>query len=251
LSNIKEQLAGHNPPYKTPVPDDYYTHTGTNVSIPTRKANAAIVMLARNTDLKGIIASMKQMEDRFNKKFHYPYVFLNEQPFSDQFKTCVYFFIFLDSRLIDICRRVTELTDSNVQFGLIPRDHWYQPDWIDETKATAAREDMIKNQVIYGGMYFAVYIGISPPILVLNIQVACRTSISIDYISASISRTSEGIGTCAVSILVYVSKYTCHDGPLIRFQFFYKHELLKPFKYYWRVECVKVTLEYAHYSQVL
>jgi len=165
LSKIKEQLAGHNPPYKTPVPEDYYMHTGTNVSTPSRKANAAIVMLARNTDLKGIIASMKQMEDRFNKKFHYPYVFLNEQPFSDQFKT-----------------RVTELTDSDVQFGLIPRDHWYQPDWIDEKKATAAREDMIKNQVIYGG--------------------------SVPY--RNMCRFNSG--------------------------FFYKHELLKPFKYYWRVE---------------
>jgi len=33
---------------------------------------------------------MKQMEDRFNKKFNYPYVFLNEQPFSDEFKTSVH-----------------------------------------------------------------------------------------------------------------------------------------------------------------
>jgi hypothetical protein len=137
-----------------------------------------------------------------------------------------------------------------VQFGLIPRDHWYQPDWIDEKKATAAREDMIKNQVIYGGMYFAIFTGMSPLILFLNIQVACRTSISIDYIFASISRTSEGIGICAVLILVYVFKYTCHGGSLIRFQFFYKHELLKPFKYYWRVECVKVIiLAHAHCSQ--
>lgn len=46
-------------------------------------------MLARNSDLKGIIKSMKQMEDRFNKKFKYPYVFLNEEPFNDKFKECV------------------------------------------------------------------------------------------------------------------------------------------------------------------
>ena len=29
-------------------------------------------------------------EDRFNKKYNYPYVFLNEEPFSEQFKQCVY-----------------------------------------------------------------------------------------------------------------------------------------------------------------
>ena len=46
-------------------------------------------MLARNGDLNGIITSVKQMEDRFNKKFKYPYVFLNEEPFSDDFKKLV------------------------------------------------------------------------------------------------------------------------------------------------------------------
>jgi hypothetical protein len=44
------------------------------------------------------------------------------------------------------------LTDSKTQYGLIPHDNWYQPDWIDEKKATEARNDMVKNQVIYGGM---------------------------------------------------------------------------------------------------
>ena len=45
--------------------------------------------LARNSDLNGVISSMKQMEDRFNKKFQYPYVFLNEKPFEDTFKAYV------------------------------------------------------------------------------------------------------------------------------------------------------------------
>jgi len=49
-------------------------------------------------------------------------------------------------------RRTSELTDSKTQYGLIPHDNWYQPDWIDEKKATEARDAMVKNQVIYGGM---------------------------------------------------------------------------------------------------
>jgi alpha 1,2-mannosyltransferase len=48
---------------------------------------------------------------------------------------------------------VTELTDSTVEFGVIPTDHWNQPNWIDEEKASAARAEMEKNKVIYGGMY--------------------------------------------------------------------------------------------------
>lgn len=54
---------------------------------PERKANAAIVSLARNGDIDGIVFSMKQMEDRFNKRYQYPYVFLNEEEFTDEFKS--------------------------------------------------------------------------------------------------------------------------------------------------------------------
>jgi hypothetical protein len=68
-----------------------------------RKANAVMFMLsergflrymiglrifiARNVDLPYVISSMKQLEDRFNGKFGYPYVFLNDEPFSDEFRT--------------------------------------------------------------------------------------------------------------------------------------------------------------------
>ena len=114
-------------------------------------------MLARNSDVNGAAKSIKQMEDRFNKRFRYPYVFLNEEPFSDQFKECValprsHSFVTLTLLVIQRdCRRMSALTDAPVEFGLIPRDHWHQPDWIDEAKATASREAMVKNNVIYGG----------------------------------------------------------------------------------------------------
>lgn len=48
-------------------------------------------------------------------------------------------------------RRVTEITDSKVDFGLIPKEHWVQPDHIDEAKATASRNKMMEDNVIYGG----------------------------------------------------------------------------------------------------
>jgi alpha 1,2-mannosyltransferase len=115
-------------------------------------------MLARNCDLSGVVKSLKQMEDRFNKRFRYPYVFLNEEAFSDQFKECVTLFIRVDFTPLILIghssrRRVTELTDATVEFGVIPHDHWYQPDSIDEEKASAARQQMEKNNVIYGGTY--------------------------------------------------------------------------------------------------
>lgn len=60
-----------------------------NSAAPRRKARAAFVILARNEEVKGILESVKQMEDRFNKEFQYPYVFLNEVEFSEDFKKYV------------------------------------------------------------------------------------------------------------------------------------------------------------------
>jgi Glycolipid 2-alpha-mannosyltransferase len=48
------------------------------------------------------------------------------------------------------------LTDAHVEFGLIAPEQWHQPDWIDEEKASAAREDMVRNNVIYGGAFFLI-----------------------------------------------------------------------------------------------
>jgi len=43
------------------------------------------------------------------------------------------------------------LTPAQVEFGLIPHDHWFQPDWIDEDKATKSRNAMAEKGIIYGG----------------------------------------------------------------------------------------------------
>jgi alpha 1,2-mannosyltransferase len=42
-------------------------------------------MLARNSELNEVASSMKQMEDRFNHNFNYPWVLLNDEPFSEEF----------------------------------------------------------------------------------------------------------------------------------------------------------------------
>jgi alpha 1,2-mannosyltransferase len=45
------------------------------------------------------------------------------------------------------------MTKSIVEFGVIPEDHWRQPEWIDETKAAAARDRMVATNVKYGGTW--------------------------------------------------------------------------------------------------
>ncbi|KAE9404239.1 glycosyl transferase [Gymnopus androsaceus JB14] len=107
-------------------------------SPPHRKANATFVILARNSDLDGAVRSVRSIEDRFNAKLFppgegYPYVFLSEVEFTDEFK-----------------KRITVLTSSPVTFGLIPQDHWFQPSWIDEDLARSGREQLIQEGIIYG-----------------------------------------------------------------------------------------------------
>lgn len=54
----------------------------------TRRANATLLMLARNSDADGAVRSVRELEDRFNHKYNYPWTFLNEEPFSEDFKRC-------------------------------------------------------------------------------------------------------------------------------------------------------------------
>ncbi|CAG8687474.1 24813_t:CDS:1, partial [Racocetra persica] len=49
------------------------------------RANACFIVLARNSDLNYVEHSMNQLEDRFNHKYNYPYVFLNDEPFTQLF----------------------------------------------------------------------------------------------------------------------------------------------------------------------
>ncbi|KIJ62421.1 glycosyltransferase family 15 protein [Hydnomerulius pinastri MD-312] len=99
----------------------------------SERANATFVILCRNSNLRGVIQSVRDVEDRFNRKYGYPYVFLNEEPFDEEFK-----------------RRVSVLSAAPMEFGTIPKEHWYAPPWIDEQKAAAARKKMGEDGIIYG-----------------------------------------------------------------------------------------------------
>ena len=67
--------------------EDYYKAENSTHLVVNRKANATFVILARNSDLDGTVRSIRAIEDRFNKYHDYPYVLLNEEQFTDEFKT--------------------------------------------------------------------------------------------------------------------------------------------------------------------
>jgi len=126
---------------------------------------AALVALARNSDIASMSNSIKQIEQRFNKNYNYDWVFLNDEPFDSDFK-----------------KAISAIVSGEAKFGTVPKEHWSYPDWIDKEKAAYAREDMVQRRIIYGG--------------------------SVSY--RHMCRYESG--------------------------FFYRHELMKDYEYYWRVD---------------
>ena len=99
------------------------------------RANAAFVVLARDKELEGVIQSVKSIERHFNRWFHYPYVFLNDGDFGQEFKDTI-----------------TNYTSAPVEFGKIDPSMWGYPDWVN---ADVAREGIRKQgdaAIMYGGM---------------------------------------------------------------------------------------------------
>lgn len=76
----------------------------------------------------------RQPADRFNRRYNYPYVFLNDEPFSDEFK-----------------RHTSGIASGPCTYGRVPKEHWLEPEWIDEERAAEARKKMEEQHVIYGG----------------------------------------------------------------------------------------------------
>ena len=96
--------------------------------------NGTLVMLVRNRELYSALGSMRHIEDRFNRKFHYPWTFINDEPFTDEFK--------LYTR---------GMASGPVEYAVIEPEEWEVPAHVDRVKANASMEAMEADGVIYGG----------------------------------------------------------------------------------------------------
>ncbi|KAK9449053.1 putative alpha-1,2-mannosyltransferase [Limtongia smithiae] len=94
---------------------------------------AALVMLVRNSEVHEARTAIRSVEDRFNKRFHYPWIFLNDRPFSSEF-----------------IRMTKNLVSGNVSYGRVPPQHWSMPSWIDRQKARECMRIMGSKKVVYG-----------------------------------------------------------------------------------------------------
>ena len=71
----------------------YAVQPGSNVvsTVPnfgqaSSRPRAALISLVRNSELPGLVQSMRQLEFHWNRKYQYPWIFFNDEPFSDEFK---------------------------------------------------------------------------------------------------------------------------------------------------------------------
>ena len=105
------------------------------INTDTPRANAAFVVLARNKEIDGVIQSMKSIERHFNRWYRYPYVFLNDAEFDDNF-----------------INTVKNYTSAPVEFGKIDETMWGYPSWVDHEVAKEGIRKQGDAAIMYGGM---------------------------------------------------------------------------------------------------
>ncbi|VUC21291.1 unnamed protein product [Clonostachys rosea] len=103
------------------------------------RANATLVMMARNSDVKGAVASILNVQERFNDNFGYPWVFLNNEEWSEDF--------------IDQVTEAVHLSDSGAtaRFELIPSNMWGYPSWVDKSKSQHNMQQLEEKGIMYAG----------------------------------------------------------------------------------------------------
>lgn len=161
------------------------------------RANAAFVILARNSDLGGVLQSVRSVERHFNRWFHYPYVFLNDAEFDSNFKNTV-----------------KKYVSGDVEFGKVGSDMWDFPDWIDDKIAQEGIAKQGDAAVMYGGLesYHKMcrfYSGCVPLILFGELSLTWPDSSSTTLSCSSTSGTGESSPTSSISA-------TSHSMPPLR-----------------------------------
>lgn len=95
--------------------------------------NATILVLCRNWELKDILSSMRSLEDRFNRHYHYPWTFLNDEEFTQEFKEWT-----------------SAMASGKTEYGLVRPEDWNTPDFIDEDLYQQCLNDYNSQGVLYG-----------------------------------------------------------------------------------------------------
>lgn len=96
------------------------------------RADAALIMLVRNSELELAIGSIMDLERTFNGKFNYPWIFFNDEPFTAEFK-----------------ERTSSLTSAKTSYEIIPKEHWDVPEFIHPDLLEASFDKLEAEDVKY------------------------------------------------------------------------------------------------------
>jgi mannosyltransferase len=99
------------------------------------RANAALVMLVRNKELDGALKTIASVERKFNRWFHYPIVFLNNEPWTEEFMAVM-----------------TAAVSGEARFEVIPTDEWTFPAWMDADDARASIKSQGQWMIKFAGL---------------------------------------------------------------------------------------------------
>lgn len=121
-------LYGHENEHKDMMRGDLYTRPDTWDGLTVK---GAFYMIVSNEELPLARAAVKSIEERFNSKLNvsYPWIFLNNQPFTPDFKKYV---------------KKAVSNQNQVYFGQIDLEAWTYPSWIDIERAEMALKHMIQ-----------------------------------------------------------------------------------------------------------
>jgi len=141
--------------------EPFYT-TCQEPKVDAPRENAALVMLARNKELAKALKTVQSIERHFNRWFHYPIVFMNDEPWSEEF-----------------INAMNATASGEVRFEVIPRDEWTFPEWmdVDATKESIAAQG--RAGILYAGMetyhhmcrFYSGYVFLRNPVYRLDADV--------------------------------------------------------------------------------
>lgn len=97
-----------------------------------RREDSVIVILCRNSDKNQMSKTMQNFEEKFNKNYHYPYVFLNDKEWDEDFK-----------------KEMMNQTESEILFETVDSDDWNPPEDLELQRAKNSWEFMSQKGVPY------------------------------------------------------------------------------------------------------
>ncbi|KAI5459391.1 nucleotide-diphospho-sugar transferase [Mariannaea sp. PMI_226] len=91
---------------------------GLSPSAPTGPPlKAALITLAHERDLPALLVSIHQLEDKFNNRYQYHWIFFSTHELSEDFKFAT-----------------SNATDATCIYEVIPHENWVVPGWIDSDR---------------------------------------------------------------------------------------------------------------------